>query len=146
MLDFAACAFLGGVLEMLLPEKRARVMRAAVASLLIYSCVSPLAGAKLPDIYPSFEDTASNTETSLDSAAAFFEKKIYTETEKILINSGVDEYEINISAKADNENNTVIIENAEVSVGEKYAGKISELKEALSDLYGCGVLVGEMKK
>jgi hypothetical protein len=72
-------------------------------------------------------------EDSILKTSKLIEKEVYKKIENILINRGIDEYEINISTKTDKETREIVLTGISVLLGKEYENEIQNLKEELND-------------
>lgn len=143
-LNYAVCAFLGGVTEYLAPEKAKKTLRAIVVSVLAFSVIYPLTEniPKFEKIFDESVESESETYNALMHTANLTEKKIYSQMREILINLDINEYEIYVTVDADNEQNTVFLEKIEIEVGVDFRDKIPLIKKSVPDEYGDILKVG----
>ena len=67
---------------------------------------------------------------------------IYKNVENILINEGVNEYEIYISTNIDDSTNEIVLTEVTVLVDEKFKGEISDLENILKTEFGEVLKIG----
>ncbi len=142
-INYIACAVLGGVLEYLTPDKMRKTLRGVVVSLMLVLSLSPLLKADFDFSNIDIEERREQEEmNSLMHIANLTEKKIYDEMRDILINSGVSEYEIYVTATPSREDNTVYLEEIKIQVGAEYRNKTEEIKARVSEEYQSILKVG----
>lgn len=142
-INYIACAVLGGVLEYLTPDKMRKTLRGVVVSLMLVLSLSPLLKADFDFSNIDIEERREQEEmNSLMHIANLTEKKIYDEMRDILINSGVGEYEIYVTATPSREDNTVYLEEIKIQVGAEYRDKTEEIKAKISEEYQSILKVG----
>jgi hypothetical protein len=84
----------------------------------------------------------SETQTGVNHTASLIEKEIYKNVENILINEGVNEYEIYISTNIDDSTNEIVLTEVTVLVDEKFKGEISDLENILKTEFGEVLKIG----
>lgn len=143
-INYAVCAFLGGVSEYLAPEKMKKTLRVIVVAILVFSVVYPFAESmpQLKNIFENSIESEEDTYNALLHTANLVEKKIYGEMREILINLDIDEYEIYVTVNADDEQNTVFLEKIDIEVGNEFEDKIPLVKKSIPDEYGDILKVG----
>lgn len=144
LFNYALCAFVGGVLEYIAPEKTKKTLRVAVVSVLLLCVLSPIVKSDF-----SVDDLFSNAETqqemnydALMHTANLTEQKVRAEMKEILINEGVNEYEIYISTSVDEEKNTVYLEEIKIEVGKAFEDKIDGIRNKIPQEYKSVLKVG----
>lgn len=137
LLNYVVCALVGGILEYIAPEKTRKVLRIAVVSVLLLGIVSPIVKSdiSLDDLLPQAEVKESADYDTLMHTANLTEKKIREEMREILINEGVNEYEIYVSTSVDAEENTVYLEEIKIEVGNTFENKINTIKSKVPEEY-----------
>lgn len=137
LLNYVVCALVGGILEYIAPEKTRKVLRIAVVSVLLLGIVSPIVKSdiSLDDLLPQAEVKESADYDTLMHTANLTEKKIREEMKEILINEGVNEYEIYVSTSVDAEENTVYLEEIKIEVGNTFENKINIIKSKVPEEY-----------
>ncbi len=137
LLNYAVCAFVGGILEYIAPQKAKKTLRIAVVSLLLIGIFSPIAKTEF-----SFDEMLTETEIdenvsydALMHTANMAEKKLREEIKEILINEGINEYEIYISTSVDEKDNTVYLEEIKIEVAENFKEKIPVIEKSVSEEY-----------
>ncbi|MGN1317067.1 MAG: hypothetical protein ACI4VW_08425 [Acutalibacteraceae bacterium] len=136
-LNYVTCALVGGVLEYIAPEKTRKVLRIAVVSVLLLGIISPIVKSDISvdDLLPKTEIKENADYDTLMHTANLTEKKIRDEMKEILINEGVNEYEIYVSTSVDAEENTVYLEEIKIEVGNVFADEIEIIKDSVPDEY-----------
>lgn len=137
LLNYVVCALVGGILEYIAPEKTRKVLRIAVVSVLLLGIVSPIVKSDISvdDLLPQAEVKESADYDTLMHTANLTEKKIREEMKEILINEGVNEYEIYVSTSVDAEENTVYLEEIKIEVGNTFENKINIIKSKVPEEY-----------
>ena len=107
LVNYAVCALLGSIFEFVLPRKNKDVFRIVSSVILISVIVIPLSRLDLKSEFSQldFSITESDTQQSINHTANLIEKEIYKSIEEILINEGVNEYEIYITTTVDEKEN-----------------------------------------
>lgn len=144
--NYIACALAGGFLEYIAPQNARKTLRVAVVAVMLITSLSPLLKIDL-----NFSEYTADNETNetllydaLMHTANLTEKKIYNEMRNILINAGVDEYEIYVKTSADPEENTVYLEEIKIRVSEEFTEKIPEIENAVTEEYKPVLVVEKM--
>lgn len=137
LLNYAVCALVGGVLEYLAPEKTRKTLRVAVISVLLLAILSPIVKGEIniENLLPQIEITEEVNYKALVHTASLTEKKLRDEMKEILINEGVNEYEVYVTTTIDEEENTVYLEEIKVGVGKAFEHKIPSIKKKVSQDY-----------
>ena len=136
LVNYAVCALLGSIFEFISPKRSKETFRIISSIILISVIVLPLAtfdftGA-LEEIEFEFQ-AEENEGNALLSTANLMEREIYKQIENILINEGLNEYEIYISTEIDENSNEVILKEVKILVDSKFKEKIPILKEKLKN-------------
>ena len=120
------------------------VFRIVSSVILISVIVIPLSRLDLKSEFSqlNFSITESDTEQSINHTANLIEKEIYKSIEEILINEGVNEYEIYISTNIDDSTNEIVLTEVTVLVDEKFKGEISDLENILKTEFGEVLKIG----
>lgn len=144
LLNYVVCALVGGILEYIAPEKTRKVLRIAVVSVLLLGIVSPIVKSDISvdDLLPQAEVKESTDYDTLMHTANLTEKKIREEMKEVLINEGVNEYEIYVSTSVDAEENTVYLEEIKIEVGNTFENKINIIKSKVPEEYRQVLKVG----
>lgn len=137
ILNYAMCALVGGVLEYLAPEKTRKTLRVAVISVLLLAILSPIVKGKIEieSLLPQVEVAEDVNYKALVHTASLTEKKLRDEMKEILINEGVNEYEVYVTTTIDEEENTVYLEEIKIEVGKAFEHKIPSIKKKVSQYY-----------
>lgn len=144
-IGFTVCSVVGGMLEYLTPPKYRKTLRVAVVGVVLALCIMPVFDKEFD--FDLRLDTESQAEQlsydTLMHTANLVEKKVRGEIKNILINQGVDEYEIYITTTVDKEESVVFLEEIIVEVHEKYGGKletiVKEIPQDYRDIVKTGV-------
>lgn len=143
-ISYAVCAFLGGVLEYFAPQKSKTTLRVTVIAVLIFSVASPIA-KNIPSAEKLIPDFFENQNTEYDAlmhTANLTEKKIYSEMREILINHGVDEYEIYVTVTAEKDENTVYLNEIKIEVGKEFEKETENIINSVPEEYKAVLKVG----
>ena len=138
LLNYAVCALVGGVLEYIAPEKTKKTLRIAVVSVMLLVVVTPVVKGEisLESNMVSEEEISENVNyNALIHTANLTEQKLKEEMKEILINEGVNEYEIYITTTIDEENNTVFLEEIKIEVDKSFENKIRAIKNKVPEEY-----------
>lgn len=144
LVNYAVCALLGSIFEFILPRKNKDVFRIVSSVILISVIVIPLSRLDLKSEFSNldFSLTESDTQQSINHTANLIEKEIYKSIEEILINEGVNEYEIYIDTKVDEATNEIVLQEVTVLVDELFKEKISVLESILKTEFGEVLKIG----
>ena len=144
LVNYAVCALLGSIFEFVLPRKNKDVFRIVSSVILISVIVIPLSRLDLKSEFSNldFSLTESDTQQSINHTANLIEKEIYKSIEEILINEGVNEYEIYIDTKVDEATNEIVLQEVTVLVDEIFNEKISVLESILKTEFGDVLKIG----
>jgi uncharacterized membrane protein YeiB len=147
LVNYAVCALLGSIFEFVLPRKNKDVFRIVSSVILISVIVIPLSRLDLKNEFSQldFSITESDTQQSINHTANLIEKEIYKSIEEILINEGVNEYEIYIDTKVDEATNEIVLQEVTVLVDEIFNEKISVLESILKTEFGEVLKIGVKK-
>ena len=138
LLNYAVCALVGGVLEYIAPEKTKKTLRIAVVSVMLLVVVTPVVKGEisLESNMVSEDEISENVNyNALIHTANLTEQKLKEEMKEILINEGVNEYEIYITTTIDEENNTVFLEEIKIEVDKSFENKIRAIKNKVPEEY-----------
>ena len=144
LVNYAVCALLGSIFEFILPRKNKDVFRIVSSIILISVIIIPLSKLDLHDELQGVEYSLETEETanSIEYTAGLIEKEIYKNIENILINDGVNEYEIYISTKVDEVTNEIVLTKVTVMVDENFKENISGLEKRLKTDFGEVLKIG----
>lgn len=135
--NYIACALLGGLLEYAAPKNARKTLRVAVVSVMLAASLMPLLKTdfEFPNISDTYETSDNSVYDALMHTANIAEKKIYNEMRDMLINSGIDEYEIYVKTSAEKDEYTVYLEEIKIQIPEEYLGKTAEIQKAVAEEY-----------
>ena len=144
LVNYAVCALLGSIFEFILPRKNKDVFRIVSSIILISVIIIPLSRIDFENEFSEFEILVeeSETQSGVNHTASLIEKEIYKNVENILINEGVNEYEIYISTNVDDSTNEIVLTEVTVLVDEKFKGEISDLENILKTEFGEVLKIG----
>ena len=144
LVNYAVCALLGSIFEFILPRKNKDVFRIVSSIILISVIIIPLSRIDFENEFSEFGILVeeSETQTGVNHTASLIEKEIYKNVENILINEGVNEYEIYISTNVDDSTNEIVLTEVTVLVDEKFKGEISDLENILKTEFGEVLKIG----
>ncbi len=136
-INYIACAVFGGILEYIAPEKSRKMLRTCVISLMLVTSLAPVLQADVDfgNIENTEEIQLQNQYDALMHTANLTEKKIYGEMKDILINCGVDEYEIYVSTRIEKEENTVYLDEIRIDVHKLFESKIPQIQKQIPEEY-----------
>ena len=111
---------------------------------LLLGIISPIVKSDISvgDLLSQTEIEENAEYDALMHTANLTEKKIREEMKEILINEGVNEYEIYVSTSVDAEKNTVYLEEIKIEVGNAFEDKIDKIKNSVPQEYGHILKVG----
>lgn len=144
-INYIVCAIAGGFLEYFAPPKSRKTLRVIIMGVILATSFAPLLKTEItiPD-FSGYDELSENTSyDALMHTANLTEKKVYGEVRDVLINSGVDEYEIYVTTSVEEETNTVWLEKVEVEIPKEFGGKVSEIEKAIPEEYRSVTRVGE---
>ena len=144
LVNYAVCALLGSIFEFILPRKNKDVFRIVSSIILISVIIIPLSRIDFENEFSEFGILVeeSETQTGVNHTASLIEREIYKNVENILINEGVNEYEIYISTNIDDSTNEIVLTEVTVLVDEKFKGEISDLENILKTEFGEVLKIG----
>lgn len=139
-INYIVCALAGGFLEYWAPENARKTLRVVIVAVMLTASFSPLLKAEysLGDFYNDYEieeNSVGNDYDILMHTANITEKKIYNEMRNILINLGIDEYEIYVKTDVEIEENTVYLDEIKIQIPQKWKSKISEIEGKVNEEY-----------
>ena len=146
LFNYALCAFAGGVLEYVAPERAKKTLRSVVVAVVLLCFFTPFLKDQpsLDGVLVQEEVTQYSGYQALLHTASLTEKMLRSEFKQILINQGVNEYEIYIVTSVDENENTVYLDSIKILVGKAFEGKIQAIKNQIADEYK-GVLTMGVK-
>ncbi len=148
LMNYAVCALLGSIFEFIAPRKNKETFRIISSIILISVIVIPLATFDFKGLLGEqtlqFE-TEQTEEKALQNTAKLIEREIYKKVEEILINEGVNEYEIYVSTQTDEASGEIILCELKILVDSKFQSKIPALEEKFINDFG-DVLKIEVKQ
>ncbi len=142
--NYMICAVIGGVLEYLSPEKTRKTLKTCIVSIMLIATLSPVFSLNIdfPRLYGEDDFLSEQQYNNLYRTASLTEKTLYSEIKNILINLGVDEYEIYIETTVDDVKNNVILDEIKIEVSKAFENKIPEIKKAVNEEYSKILKVG----
>ena len=96
-MNYAVCALLGSIFEFIAPRRNKETFRIISSIILISVIIIPLATFDFKGAFEEQEfqfETEQTEEKALQNTTKLIEREIYKNVEEILINEGVNEYEI----------------------------------------------------
>ena len=145
LFNYGVCALVGGVLEYISPEKTRKTLRVAVVSVMLLVIILPISKSEINLDSGMISEEEISEYVSLDAlmhTANLTERRLREEMKEILINSGVNEYEIYISTACDEEENIVFLEEIKIEVGKSFENKIGDIKNGVPEEYQGVLKVG----
>ena len=144
-INYIVCAIAGGFLEYFAPPKSRKTLRVIIMGVILATSFAPLLKTEItiPD-FSGYDELSENASyDALMHTANLTEKKVYGEVRDVLINSGVDEYQIYVTTSVEEETNTVWLEKVEVEIPKEFSSKLSEIEKAIPEEYRSVTRVGE---
>ena len=143
--NYTVCAVAGGFLEYFAPQKSRKTLRVIIMAIILTTSFMPLlkTDINIPDLSEYEELSEANDYDALMHTANLTEKKVYGEVRDILINSGIDEYEIYVTTSVEEETSTVWLEKVTVEIPKECSGKIQEIQNSIPEEYRSVTKVGE---
>lgn len=135
--NYIICAIIGGILEYVVPAKMKKTLRVVVISIMLASSFMPILKTDFDFNSITYSGTTQD-EISYDAlmhTANLTEKKIYLQMKEILINEGVDEYEIYVRTSIEKDENTVYLDEIKLEIPTEFKNKISNIKKAVPEEY-----------
>ncbi len=144
LVNYAVCALFGSIFEFILPRKNKDVFRIVSSIILISVIIIPLSKLDLSSEFEKIEYSleTGKSENSIYTTAGFIEKEIYKNIENILINEGVNEYEIYISINVDEGTNEIVLTEVKILIDKKFKDKTSSLENRLKTDFGEVLKIG----
>lgn len=144
-ISFTVCSVVGGMLEYLTPPNYRKTLRVVVVGIVLALCIMPVFDNDF-DFDLKLDSESQGEQLSYDSlmhTANLVEKKVRGQIKDVLINQGIDEYEIYITTTVDKDESVVFLEEIIVEVHEKYGGKleaiVKEIPQDYRDIVKTGV-------
>lgn len=137
LLNYVICAVVGGLLEYIAPAKARKALRACVVAVMLVTTLSPVLHMDIDfsQVLQTEDEAYQKQYDALMHTANITEKKIYSEMKDILINSGVDEYEIYVSTSVNKDECTVYLEKIKIEVAADYSHKIPAIRKRVHEEY-----------
>ncbi len=144
LLNYAVCAFVGGLLEYITPEKSKKSLRITVVSVLLLVIFFPIikSDVTIDEVFPEVEISEKANYDNLMHTANLIESKLRNEIKEILINEKINEYEIYITTSVDENENTVFLDEIKVEVSKAFEEKIPVIKSKIPEEYKSVLKVG----
>lgn len=122
LLNYAVCSLVGGILSHIAPEKMRKTLRVIITLFLISTIIFPLLRSeiKIDDLFNKEINLDENQYSSLLHMQNLLEEKLYGDVSKILINYGINEYEIYITTTADEVENIVFLDEIKIEVSKEF--------------------------
>lgn len=138
ILNYCVYAFLASILEMLTDEKRKRAFRSFSFCIILAFCLSPLADGDLGQVFENIYSEVEEGESisAVQSACGRLEKAVYRNVSSVLINLGINEYEIYVSTSVNEEECVVTVTEVLVELDGEFAGLAEKVKNELREDYG----------
>ena len=138
LFNYAVCAFVGGALEYLAPEKTKKTLRIAVVSVMLLVIASPIAKGEISiegDLVSQEEISEKTNYDALMHTASLTERMLREEMKEILINENINEYEIYITTEVDEEESTVLLTEIKIELGKAFENKSELVKNKVPEEY-----------
>lgn len=148
LMNYAVCALLGSIFEFIVPRRNKETFRIISSIILISVIIIPLATFDFKGTFEEQEfqfETEQTEEKALQNTTKLIEREIYKNVEEILINEGVNEYEIYVSTRTDEASREIILAELKIFVDSKFQKKIPVLRDKLKGDFG-GILKIEVKE
>ena len=142
--NYFICAIFGGILEYLTPPKGRNTLKICVVTVMLVASLSPLLKTEFmfENVINSEEAQIQEKYNSLMHTANLLEKNLYSQSKNILINLGIDEYEIYITTSLDEENNTVYLDEIYIELDKEYRNLVSQVYDSFNEEYKQVLKVG----
>lgn len=143
--NYIVCALVGGFLEYFAPSRARKALRVIVMAVVLITSFAPLlkADISIPDFNGYEEVYEKQSYDALMHTANLTEKKVYNEVRDVLINSGINEYEIYVTTSVEEERNTVRLEGVVVELPTEFMGLQGEIIKKIPEEYRGITEVGE---
>lgn len=135
----ALCAVFGGILKYLsLSDSMKKLLGIIITTAIAVLALRPFADSTISfdEFSVEIQETRQTTEDTLMHLAGVLEKDVKSKVKDVLINCGVDEYEIYVTTATDKENETVSLISLKIEVGEQYSDNIRQIVSVLKDEFG----------
>ena len=144
LINYGVCALVGGLLEHIAPQRTRSTLRGVVVIVLVFGIVSPFVGSdfEFSGLVQEYDGSDVSQTDALMHTANLTEKKIKDDMREILINTGINEYEIYVSTSVDKENNTVYLDEVRVEVAKQFEEKINDIYDCVTAEYKAVLKVG----
>ncbi|MBQ6935826.1 MAG: hypothetical protein IJN49_04670 [Clostridia bacterium] len=145
LINYAVCALLGSIFEFIAPRRNKETFRIISSIILISVIVIPLATFDFKGAVDNMEiqvETEKTEEQALLNTSKLIEREIYKKVEEILINEGVNEYEIYISTEISEESKEIILKELKVLIDSNFKEKITVLEGKLQGDFGEVLKIG----
>jgi hypothetical protein len=136
------CAVVGGILEYIAPDKSKKMIRIIVVAVILAVTLSPLLKIDIDFNIDDEEYTEDNSYENLLHMRNLVEKKVRSDMREVIINAGVNEYEIYVTTDGDEESQTVYLQSVEILVGKDFAHLTQQIKDSAPEQYRSIVEVG----
>ena len=140
--NYMLCAVVGGILEYIAPDKSKKMIRIIVVAVILAVTLSPLLKIDIDFSIDDEEYTEDNSYENLLHMRNLVEKKVRSDMREVIINAGVNEYEIYVTTDGDEESQTVYLQRVEILVGSDFAHLTQQIKDSTSEEYRSIVEVG----
>lgn len=133
LLNYAVCALFGGMAGFLAPERMKKTVRALAVAVMLCGVLLPFCSLKrseppsLPDVT---EDAAYD---DLMHAAGLLENSVRANVRDVLGQLDIHEYDIDVQTACSREEGSVTLTSLSVELGEAYADRTADVKEALGE-------------
>ena len=140
--NYMLCAIVGGILEYLAPDRSKKTMRIILVAVILAVTLSPILKIDVNFDLPQEDYECEIRYEDLLHMRNLVENKVRKEMRDIIINEGIDEYEIYITTDADEESGTVYLDKVKIEVGKEFAHLTEQVKNKSPEDYRSIVEVG----
>lgn len=140
--NYMFCAVAGGMLEYIAPEKAKKLIRIILVAVILSITLAPVLKIDVDFSMPDEQYAEDDEYENLLHMRNLVEKKIRAEMREIIINAGIDEYEIYVTTEGDEETLTVYLQRVEIQLGEEYSHLVEQIRDSAPEEYRSIVEVG----
>ncbi len=133
LLNYAVCALFGGIAGFLAPDRMKKTVRALAVAVMLCGVLLPLCQfqpTEAPTLPNVTEDAAYD---DLMHAAGLLENGVRANVRDVLAQLEIHEYDVDVQTACDREKASVSLTSLTVELGEAYANRIADVKEALGE-------------
>lgn len=133
LLNYAVCALFGGIAGFLAPERMKKTVRALAVAVMLCGVLLPL-GQFQPTEAPALPNVTEDAAyDDLMHAAGLLENGVRTNVRDVLAQLEIHEYDVDVQTACSREDGSVTLTSLTVELGEAYADKAADVKEALGE-------------